>query len=163
MSSGPQRRHGREGLLRAVERIALTLTETGIPRMPARVFAYIIADDADRYTAAELADGLQVSPAAISGAMRYLVDARMVFKEREPGLRADVYRIYDGDLWGTIMSARLPILEHWQETLEAAIGEIGPQTRGGRRLAETKEFYAFMRAETEAMLERWQEHRRSLT
>lgn len=152
----------RDDLLRVVERIAPTLIETGIPRMPARVFAYILAEDADRYTAAELADGLQVSPAAISGAMRYLVDARMVFKEREPGRRADVYRIYDGDLWGTIMSARLPILEHWQQTLESAIGEIGQQSRGGRRLVETKEFYAFMRTETEAMLERWREHRRSL-
>jgi DNA-binding transcriptional regulator GbsR (MarR family) len=154
--------HDDDTLLRAVERIALTLTETGLPRMPARVFAYILADDADRYTAAELADGLRVSPAAISGAVRYLVDARMVFKEREPGQRADVYRIYDDDVWGKIMSARLPILEHWEQTLDSAMADIGPQSRGGRRLAETKEFYAFMRAETEAMLERWAKHRRTL-
>ncbi|HSJ20573.1 MAG TPA: MarR family transcriptional regulator [Nocardioidaceae bacterium] len=148
-----------DALLRAVERIAMTLTETGIPRMPARVFAYILADDADRYTAAELAEGLRVSPAAISGAVRYLVTARMVFKEREPGLRADVYRVYDDDVWGRIMSARLPILEQWEDTLEAAIKEIGPQSRGGRRLLETKEFYAFMRADAENMLERWRKHR----
>jgi len=150
-------------LLRAVERIALTLTETGLPRMPARVFAYVLADDADRYTAAELAQGLQVSPAAISGAVRFLVNARMLFKEREPGQRADVYRIYDDDVWGKIMGARLPILEHWEQTLDSAIADIGEQSRGGRRLAETKEFYAFMRAETEAMLERWKEHRRGLS
>ena len=149
-------------LTRAVERIAATLAETGIPRMPARVFAYILADDADRYTAAELAEGLRVSPAAISGAVRYLVDARMVFKEREPGVRADVYRIDDGDVWGKIMAARLPILEHWQDTLESAISEIGGDTQGGRRLVETKEFYAFMHTETEAMLARWREHRRTL-
>ena len=152
----------RLALLRAVERIASTLTETGIPRMPARVFAYILADDADRYTAAELAEGLRVSPAAISGAVRYLTQARMVFKEREPGQRADLYRIYDDDVWGRIVSARLPILDQWAETLESAIDEIGPQTRGGRRLQETKEFYAFMRADTQDMLERWRKHRSKL-
>lgn len=147
-------------LLRAVERIAVTLTETGIPRMPARVFAYILADDADRYTAAELAEGLQVSPAAISGAVRYLVNAHLVFKEREPGRRADIYRIYDDDVWGRIISARLPIFEHWEKTLDSAIADIGPETPGGRRLAATKEFYAFMRTETEAMLERWSQRHR---
>ena len=151
-----------DALLRAVERIALTLTETGLPRMPARVFAYILADDADRYTAAELAEGLRVSPAAISGAVRYLVNARMVFKEREPGLRADLYRVYDDDVWGKIMSARVPILEQWETTLAGAIAEIGSQSRGGKRLLETKEFYAFMRKETEEMLERWSERRRTL-
>ena len=46
--------------------------------MPARVFAaLLIAPDA-RLTAAELAERLQVSPAAISGAVRYLVQVRMV-------------------------------------------------------------------------------------
>ncbi len=151
-----------DGLLRAVERIAVTLSETGIPRMPARVFAYILADDADRYTAAELAEGLRISPAAVSGAVRYLVSARMVFKEREPGRRADVYRVYDDDVWGRIVSARLPILEQWEETFEAALEEIGTQGRGGRRLLETKEFYAFMRADTVDMLDRWKRHRATL-
>jgi hypothetical protein len=149
-----------ERVLRAVERIALTLTETGIPRMPARVFAYVLADDADRYTAGELADGLRVSPAAISGAVRYLTATRLLFKEREPGRRADLYRIYDDDVWGTIMSARIPILEHWESALDAAIAEIGGDRRGGRRLAETKEFYAFLRQETEAMMQRWNDRRR---
>ncbi|CAN5858498.1 hypothetical protein BH23ACT5_BH23ACT5_11240 [soil metagenome] len=31
------------------------------PRMAARVFAYVLAEDSDRYTAAELAVGLGVS------------------------------------------------------------------------------------------------------
>jgi DNA-binding transcriptional regulator GbsR (MarR family) len=74
-------------LLRVVERIALILNEAGIPRMSARVLAYMLADDADRYSAAALADGLRVSPAAISGAVRHLTATRMVVKEREPGRR----------------------------------------------------------------------------
>ena len=53
-----------ERQLRVVERIAAILSEAGIPRMSARVLAYMLADDADRYTAAALAEGLRISPAA---------------------------------------------------------------------------------------------------
>jgi 8-oxo-dGTP diphosphatase len=35
-----------ETVLRFVERFALVLSETGLPRMPARVFAYVLAHDA---------------------------------------------------------------------------------------------------------------------
>ena len=41
-------------------------------RMPARAFAAILAADDGRRTAAELAELLEVSPAAVSGAVRYL-------------------------------------------------------------------------------------------
>jgi DNA-binding transcriptional regulator GbsR (MarR family) len=149
-------------LLRAVERITQMLAENGLPRMAARVFAFVLADDADRYTASELARGLRVSPAAISGAVRYLVDVGLLFKEREPGMRADLYRVYDDDVWGAIMSARIPAMDRWMEALDEAVGEIGSARRGGQRLVETKEFYAFMRRETGEMMERWKEHRRAL-
>jgi hypothetical protein len=45
--------------LRFVEDFALLLTETGVPRMPARVFACVLADDSGGLTAAELAERLQ--------------------------------------------------------------------------------------------------------
>ncbi len=37
-----------EALPRVVEGMAGVLNEAGIPRMPARVLAYMLADDADR-------------------------------------------------------------------------------------------------------------------
>lgn len=37
-----------QALLRFVERFALVLAENGVPRMAARVFAFALADDADR-------------------------------------------------------------------------------------------------------------------
>lgn len=147
-----------EGLLSVVERIALILSEAGIPRMSARVFA----DDADRYTAAALAEGLRVSPAAISGAVGYLTATRMLVKEREPGKRAELYRVCDGDLCGMIVCARIPILKQWESALEAAVVEIGADSGGGRRLAEATTFVAFLGSETEEMLERWSEYRRDL-
>ena len=74
----------RQALLRLVENFALVLRESGLPPMPARVLAYALADDADRYTASELASGLRVSPAAISGAVRTLVQFGLLRREREP-------------------------------------------------------------------------------
>lgn len=149
-----------EGLLRVVERIALILNAAGIPRMPARVFAYMLADGADRYTAAALAEGLRVSLAAISGAVRYLTATRMVVKEREPGSRADHYRVRDGDVCGMIVAAWMPVLKRWESALETATVELGAHGGGGHRLAEATTFIAFLRSETEGMLERWSDYRR---
>jgi DNA-binding transcriptional regulator GbsR (MarR family) len=57
---------------RFVERFAAILEDSGVPRMPARVFVGLLATDSGSLTAAELAERLQASPAAISGAVRYL-------------------------------------------------------------------------------------------
>ena len=68
-----------------MERFASVLTESGFPRMPARVFAALLATDSGRLTAAELAALLHVSPAAISGAVSYLVQVNLASREAEPG------------------------------------------------------------------------------
>ena len=149
-------------LLRAVERVAVLLVDAGMPRMASRVFAYALADDADHYTAADFATGLQVSPAAVSGAVRYLLDTRLLVREREPGVRADVYRVHSDDVWSAIMAARLPMLEMWEKAVADAAEMIGPDHRGGRRLRETQEYFRFTREEMAGLIERWQAHRRTL-
>jgi DNA-binding transcriptional regulator GbsR (MarR family) len=148
-------------LLRFVERFAMVLTETGLPRMPARVFAYVLADDAERYTAAELAGGLRVSPAAISGAVRHLVQLGYLAKERMPGDRTDTYHIYDKDVWGSIILQQDQVLETYEQ-VAAEGAEVLGDTPGGRRLRETKEFFAFLRSEQPRIIERWYERRRAL-
>ena len=151
-----------DDLLRAVERFAHTMEMSGMPRMAARVFAYVLAEDSDRYTAADLAEGLRVSPAAISGAVRYLLDARLLFREREPGMRSDLFRVYDHDVWSTIMAARAPMLEHYLVAIDEAIALVGEDSRGGHRLVETREFFCFLQRETGEMMERWRQQRAAL-
>lgn len=151
-----------ELLLRAVERVATLLTEGGMPPMASRLFAYALADDADRYTAADFAAGLRVSPAAVSGAVRYLLDTRLLCKDREPGTRADLYRIYDDDVWSAIMLARLPMLEMWEQAVAEAADLVGVDHRGGRRLRETQEYFRFTRLEMADLVERWKAHRGTL-
>ena len=148
-------------LLRFVERFALVFTASGIPRMPARVFAYVLADDAETYTAAQLANGLRVSPAAISQAVRYLVQVGLLGREREPGSRSDVYRIYDDDVWSRIYSGQEQVLARFEEAAADGVAALGLDRQGGRRLEETRRFFAFMRAELPRSLERWRDHRAS--
>jgi DNA-binding transcriptional regulator GbsR (MarR family) len=149
-----------QNLLRAVDRFAQTLELSGMPRMAARVFAYVLAEDSDRYTATQLAEGLQVSPAAVSGALRYLLDARLLFREREPGQRSDLYRVYDDDVWRVIMSARIPLVEHFIAALDPAIELLEPGSRGRRRMEETREFFRFVMREMAEMMERWSVYRK---
>lgn len=133
------------------------LTDAGMPRMPARVFAYVMAEDAELYTAAELAAGLRVSRAAISSSVRYLVQAGLLGKEREPGARTDHYRIYDDDVWANINRQRLPILQRWEQGIAGHIDLLGPNSRGGRRMRETQAYLRFMSTELPKLNQRWYE------
>lgn len=159
MTANPDQDAYDDKLLHFVERFALMLVETGMPRMPARIFAYVLADDADRYTAGELARGLRVSPAAISVGVRDLVRMGMLAREREPGSRADTYRIFDDDVWSAIMRQRAPAITHWQAGLAEGIEVLGLARRGGRRLKETLTFFTFILDDLPHQLERWQKYR----
>lgn len=156
------RRPSNEEFMRFVERFALALDEIGLPRMPARVFAYVLADDAERYTAAELASALQVSPAAISGAVRMLVQMRLLGREREPGARVDTYRVYDDDLWGTITTQREQMIEPFERLAGEGVELLGADTPGGRRLRETQEYFRFMQRKLQENIKEWYELKRTM-
>ena len=144
---------------RFVERFALTLLETGLPRMPARVFAALLVAPDARLTAAELAKRLQVSPAAISGAVRYLTQVRMVTRERDPGSRRDHYRIYD-DFWYEATMHRDEMLVRWDQDLLSGIEAVGgSDTEAGARLDEMRRFFAFVRGEVPQLMAKWRELR----
>lgn len=151
-----------EALLRFVERFAMVLTDLGIQRMAARVFAYALADDADRYTAAELATALRVSPAAISGALKTLVNSGLLGREREPGDRLDTYRVYDDNLWHSIVTQRERIAEPLIRIADEGAALLGPDTPGGRRMRETREFYRFFIGRLQQLLDEWEQQKEEI-
>lgn len=143
-----------DALARYVERFALTLADTGIPRMPARVFAALMTSHDGRLTAAELAETLSVSPAAISGAVRYLAQAGLVSREREPGSRRDHYVLHDDVLWQSLLR-RDHVIRQWVETMADGRVVVGPDSPAGRRLEESRAFLAYLMGELPALLEKW--------
>jgi DNA-binding transcriptional regulator GbsR (MarR family) len=147
-----------EGALSFVERFASVLVEGGVPRMPARVFSALLATDSGRLTAAELAELLQISPAAVSGAVRYLVQVSLVSREREPGTRRDVYRVQN-DLWYEAVIRREALLQRWQRALAEGVEAVGADSPAGRRLADSADFFAFLEVEMPQALQRWRAQR----
>src|SRR5262245_60778133 len=147
-----------DGGMRFVEDFALLLTETGVPRMPARVFACVLADDSGGLTAADLAERLQVSPAAISGAVRWLMQMHLLTRAREPGARRDHYRMRD-DQWYEATVFKTAALRRFEDVLAEGVELVGPDGPAGRRLRETQEFFAFFRGQMPALLEQWRASR----
>lgn len=146
---------------RFIERLALDMAAAGMPRMPSRVFAGLLATDSGSLTAGELGDLLQVSPASISGAVRYLEQLALIAREREPGSRRDHYTV-DADVWHELFSHRNRLLQQWTGTVRDGREAVGPDTPAGRRLAETLAFFEFLHEEVAAINKRWVERRGEL-
>jgi DNA-binding transcriptional regulator GbsR (MarR family) len=145
------------------ERLGSVVASLGVPRMPARVFAALFVAESGRLTAAELAETLRVSPAAVSGATRYLTDVGMAFREREPGSRRDHYTVRD-DMWQQAISTRAPIMKHVVSALRDGVAVVGgTETHAGRRAMETVNFFEFLEQEMTGLMDRWAAHRASLT
>ncbi len=143
---------------RFVEAFAAELVEAGMQRMAARVFAALLASDAGAMTSAELGEQLQVSPAAVSGAVRYLSQVHMVSREREPGSRRERYRVHS-DQWYEALTNRDAVLKRWQHTLGVGLEGLGTETPGGQRIAETLAFFEYLEGELTLLMERWREQR----
>lgn len=141
----------------------MVLEEAGLPRMAARVFAYVLAEDSDHYTSEELSDGLRVSRAAVSGAVRLLVQTGMLRKEREPGSRVDIYRIDDDDVWTSINNQRLPHLYRWADAVAEGVELVGRDTRGGRRLRQSQAYFLFMAEKLPELVIEWHREKDRLT
>ena len=146
---------------RFVERFASVLVEAGIPRMPARVFAALLATDSGKLTAAELAERLQASPAAVSGGVRYLIGVGMVSREAEPGSRRHHYRVPD-NVWDEVVTGRDRLMARWTSVLREGVELLGQDTPAGARLADSVQYFEFVSAELPRVMARWQEHKAAL-
>ena len=143
-----------DSLLAFLERFASVLVAAGFPAMPARVFAALHVTDSGRLTAAELADMLRISPAAVSGAVRYLSGLGLVHRERVPGSRRDYYRM-PPDVWHEVMRLRTQVLVRWASLLKEGIDIVGADTPAGARLSTQASFVEFLNKEMPALLARW--------
>nr|WP_238351015.1 MarR family transcriptional regulator [Kribbella shirazensis] len=130
------------------------LAETGWPRMAARVFAAILSSVDGRMTAAELSDQLQASPAAVSGAVNYLLQLRLATREREPGSRRDVYVVQD-DAWYQTMMSEDAALVRWSDSLRKVLDASGEGTDTYRRIRVSLGFIDFISEEVKGLSERW--------
>jgi DNA-binding transcriptional regulator GbsR (MarR family) len=141
-----------------IERFAAVLVAAGFPAMPARVFVALLVAESGRLSAAELGERLRVSPAAVSGAVRYLIQLGLVHKERVPGSRRDYYRM-PGNMWDDLLRMRDQVMSRWAALVREGIGLVGPDTAAGTRMAEQAAFLEFASRELGDLLTRWEKYR----
>ncbi len=146
---------------RFIDDFASALAEMGVPRMPARVFAALLTSDSGRLTAAELADQLSASPAAMSGAVRYLLQVGLTRREGEPGSRRHYYRVPD-DVWDELITIRNRAMARWTAVLREGVPILGADTPAGARIAESVRYFEFVSAELPLVMTRWRERKAAL-
>ncbi|MEU7832770.1 MULTISPECIES: MarR family transcriptional regulator [unclassified Nonomuraea] len=142
--------------LRFLERFAVIMSDSGYPRMAARVLAALLIADDGRRTAGELADVLHVGPSAVSGAVKYLMRVGMVTRERDPGERRDHYRV-DQAAWYRAAASSDEVFRRFEEGARDGAEVLGTDTPAGARMDETRRFFAFLRSEVPQLLHKWNE------
>jgi DNA-binding transcriptional regulator GbsR (MarR family) len=138
-----------------VERMGGALTSAGLARLPSRIFAALLADPDGRMTAAEIGTELRVSPASVSGAVRYLDGVGMIRREREPGSRKDVF-VVDDDAWRDTLLHADRVYAPMIAELDRALDALPADDPARRRIAISREFMGFVTEEMGSMSQRWQ-------
>ncbi|MDQ7907809.1 MarR family transcriptional regulator [Phytohabitans sp. ZYX-F-186] len=148
-----------DAVRRFVEHFAMTLSDLGFPRMPARVLAMLTVTDEPGLTAGQLGERLGVSPAAVSGAVRYLIQLQFVVREPVLGSRSDHYRL-PPDPWFTAGMIRSGVYKRFADIVHEGVVAVGDTSSpAGARLAEMEEFYVFIQEGMSELLERWEKLR----
>jgi DNA-binding transcriptional regulator GbsR (MarR family) len=138
----------------AAEELAIVLTNHGLQRMTARVLAALLFTEKPTMTMGELADRLQASSGAISGAIRMLTAVGLAERVPAPASRRDHYRLRD-DAWAVLYTNQNEVIAAIQKAAEAGIAATGHNSLAGQRLTQMRDFYAFVLDEIPALLDRW--------
>ncbi|TVT50588.1 MarR family transcriptional regulator [Amycolatopsis rhizosphaerae] len=165
MSSRPQSQRDPaaavpEEALPFVEKFANALVNAGMQRMPARVLGATLASREGSLTASELTEVLRISPAAVSGAVRYLAQLRLLHRGRKPGERRDHFFI-GNELWYEVVGHADQVYGTLAKTLDEGVQAVGVDTVAGRHLAETRDFFDYLAAELPQLVKRWRDQRLS--
>ena len=141
-------------LQHAAEQLALVLSDHGLQRMTARALATLLFTEQPSMTMGELAERLEASSGAISGAIKMLTSVGLVERVPVPASRRDHYRLRD-DAWAVLYTNQNAVISAMQAAAEVGIAVTGQDSLAGRRLIEMRDFYAFLLDEIPALLDRW--------
>jgi DNA-binding transcriptional regulator GbsR (MarR family) len=136
------------------EQLALVLSTHGMQRMTARVLAALLFTEQPTMTMGELADRLQASSGAISGAIKMLTPVGLVERVPAPGSRRDHYRLRD-NAWAVQYTNQNEVTAAVIKAAEAGIATTERCSLARERLIQMRDFYTFLLDEIPALLDRW--------
>jgi DNA-binding MarR family transcriptional regulator len=146
--------------LEPAEQAAAMLTTAGMARMPARVMMALVGSPDQGYTAAELGDRLGASPAAVSGAVRYLQSMRLIQRVSRPGDRRDRYDLTD-DAWHGMLTANAPLYASLAEHMDRIADENTQAPLSVARARNIADFLRFLADRIPSLIDEWQGRRGS--
>ena len=150
--------HGTHAGSEPAEQAAAMLTAAGMPRMPARVMMALVGSPDAGYTAAELADRLGVSAAAVSGAVRYLQSIHIIHRLPHRGDRRDRYEIRDQG-WHVVLTANMPLYERLADFVDRVADQNTDAPASVTRARDMSEFFRFLARRMPQLLEEWDAER----
>ncbi|MFG3193404.1 GbsR/MarR family transcriptional regulator [Streptomyces omiyaensis] len=145
-------------LRESAEKLALTLSQSGMQKTTARVMTALLFSQRQTMTAGDLCDALKISSGAVSGAVNQLIPTGMIERVPAPGSRRDHYRFRE-HAWATLMGNQNALLAGMCAAAAEGIEIAGPESIAGHRLDEMQDFYGFMQHEMAALIETWRQRR----
>lgn len=130
------------------------LTAAGMARMPARVMMALVGSPDDGYTAADLAERLGVSPAAVSGAVRYLISMRLIQRLSRPGDRRDRYDLVD-DAWAGMLTSNAPLYAALATQMDRIADENADAPTSVARAREVADFLRYLTERMPRLVDEW--------
>ncbi|MFZ4895705.1 GbsR/MarR family transcriptional regulator [Plantibacter sp. Mn2098] len=134
------------------------LSANGFPRMPAAVLMTLMTSEEAALSADQLCAELQASPAAVSGAVKYLGTVGMIARHQLGGSRRYVYELPQ-HAWYTASLGKNELYTLIASLAEQAAPTLGP--RGRARLEEMSDFFRFLEWRMPALLVEWETGRRA--
>jgi DNA-binding transcriptional regulator GbsR (MarR family) len=135
-------------------RAATELAANGFPIMPARVIMELTASEEGQLTAGELAERLSASPAAISGAVRYLGTLGFLRASTVPGSRRHVYTLPHTP-WYTATLTKPGLYRNIIELLASGAAQMPENSTARARVEEMADFFRFFERRMPELLEEW--------
>ncbi|SFF53364.1 GbsR/MarR family transcriptional regulator [Curtobacterium sp. YR515] len=138
-------------------RLVEAFADAGFPRMPAAALVAVLTSESSALTAAELATELEVSPAAVSGAVRYLQTVGMMTRQRVAGDRRYVYELPE-HAWYAASVNNQALYERLASVAETTAASLDvPAAR--ERVLDMAGFFRFVQRRIPDLLDEWNAQR----
>ncbi len=150
-----------EAIEQFIEDVGIALEQSGFPRMAGKVLGYLLLANQPQVSTDELIDGLHASRGSVSTMTRLLIQSGLIDRVGRPGERKDYFRIKN-DTWSRILKVRMAQIVDLHHAIEHGLEWVSPkETQPYRRLRDMHEFYEFFEREFQALLDRWEKHKKN--
>lgn len=142
----------------SAESAAAVMIAAGFPKMPARALMALVTSEDGALTAAELAEVLGASAAAISGAVRYLQTVGFVHRVSQSGSRRDRYALPE-NAWYVATLRQNPVYERLAALSDGMAEDLPEESPARARVEEMAHFYRFLMTRIPELLDEWERER----